>query len=261
MNKPKLSVVLGTFNRFDLIPTCIEHIRQSVGNLSYEIIVVDGGSTDGTREWLASQQDILLLGERSLEGACAAFNKAFSLARAEYVAHINDDAYCLGNCLEKAVIKLDENKLIGQVSIPIRWSTEEYRVDYAEGILYCNMGITRKWLGDLVGWWSDYRTYYGDIDLSFKIRRCGYEIVELKGERINHLEHIDELRINNTQKSDADLFYSRWKSYKFPQKPKFFEKDIECKLPWVNDIGMRFRPKFGFFQKVLRKINHASGNR
>jgi len=46
MKKPLLSVVLATYNEQDNLPTCL----QSIKSLADEIIVVDGGSTDNTRQ-------------------------------------------------------------------------------------------------------------------------------------------------------------------------------------------------------------------
>ena len=55
-DSPKISVVIGSFNRCKLLKLCIESIRDELETLEYEIIVVDGGSTDGTVEWLTLQK-------------------------------------------------------------------------------------------------------------------------------------------------------------------------------------------------------------
>ncbi len=47
----KISIVIPTFNQVRYLPACIDHcLFQSYPDL--ELIVVDGGSTDGTRTWL-----------------------------------------------------------------------------------------------------------------------------------------------------------------------------------------------------------------
>lgn len=60
MGQYDISVVLGSKNRKKLIKATIESIRGNKFNGSIEIIVIDGGSTDGTCDWLAKQTDILL---------------------------------------------------------------------------------------------------------------------------------------------------------------------------------------------------------
>lgn len=55
---PLVSIVIPTFNQFQYLPACIDHcLFQTYPSL--EIIIVDGGSTDGTKEYLAGlEQEI-----------------------------------------------------------------------------------------------------------------------------------------------------------------------------------------------------------
>ena len=64
MKQCDISVVLGSKNRKQLIRATIESIRKNKFNGSMEIIVIDGGSTDGTCDWLAKQRDILTIMRR-----------------------------------------------------------------------------------------------------------------------------------------------------------------------------------------------------
>ena len=61
MGQYDISVVLGSKNRKKLIKATIESIRGNKFNGSIEIIVIDGGSTDGTCDWLAKQTDIFTI--------------------------------------------------------------------------------------------------------------------------------------------------------------------------------------------------------
>ena len=51
----QVSVVLGTYNRLPFLKSTIASVRSSQIDVPYEIIVVDGGSTDGTIDWLTEQ--------------------------------------------------------------------------------------------------------------------------------------------------------------------------------------------------------------
>ena len=50
---PLVSIVIPTFNQGKYLPACVDHcLFQAYSNI--EIIIVDGGSTDGTKEYLNS---------------------------------------------------------------------------------------------------------------------------------------------------------------------------------------------------------------
>ncbi len=55
-NKPVISVVIGTYNRIKFLKLAINSVRKDLENFSHEIIVVDGGSTDGSIQWLTKQK-------------------------------------------------------------------------------------------------------------------------------------------------------------------------------------------------------------
>jgi hypothetical protein len=61
-------------------------------------------------------------------------------------------------------------------------------------LIYANFGVTRRWLGDKVGWWGDWEHYGGDAELSFSIFVAGYTIDELHGGRIDHFRVQDKTR-------------------------------------------------------------------
>ena len=62
MDNLEVSVVLGSFNRLEFLKVTIMTVRKELENIeSSEIIVVDGGSTDSSIEWLIMQKDIILI--------------------------------------------------------------------------------------------------------------------------------------------------------------------------------------------------------
>ena len=57
--KPSVSVVIGSLNRRDFLAATIATVRTELPPDELEIIVVDGGSEDGTLEWLLEQKDVI----------------------------------------------------------------------------------------------------------------------------------------------------------------------------------------------------------
>jgi glycosyltransferase involved in cell wall biosynthesis len=136
-----LSVILGTHNRLEPLQACLTGIRAAVGTLSYEIVVCDGGSTDGSREWLASQKDVVLFGDWQLTGAVAAFNQGFALSRGQYIAALNDDCMPDPGVLAAGVKRLQEDPKIGQVAFELWDKKRNWVVNKIHDLHWANYGI------------------------------------------------------------------------------------------------------------------------
>jgi len=188
-----LSVVLGTYNRLSWLTLCLESIRESVRDLRYEIIIVDGGSTDGTLEFLQKQSDVILIRHTSLLGPGKAYNDGFAKAQGRYVAHLNDDLTLRDDALWMACHVLDEDSGIGQVVIP-HWNPGSPGPAVAtcligqpqrRWIMAC-FGVTRRELGEAAGWFDGFYHFCGDNHLSMSVWARGYKVVPLQGRWVVH---------------------------------------------------------------------------
>jgi GT2 family glycosyltransferase len=89
MSAPRVSVLIPTYNRADLLREALDSVYcQSF--VDYEIIVVDDGSTDNTRAVIAEYPDVEYL---YLEhgGPARARNAAMQRARGEYLCYLDSD--------------------------------------------------------------------------------------------------------------------------------------------------------------------------
>ena len=90
----KITAVVVTYNRLEKLKKVIESVRSQTASL-LQILVVNNGSTDGSREWLESQNDIYLINQGNLGGA-GGFNtgmKQAVLNGTDYVWIMDDDVY------------------------------------------------------------------------------------------------------------------------------------------------------------------------
>jgi len=88
--KDMVSIVIPVFNGLKFTKLCLDSIRRNTIH-PYEIIVVDNGSTDGTREYLQNQPGIKLIENSVNRGFPAACNQGIKVSQTPYVLLLNND--------------------------------------------------------------------------------------------------------------------------------------------------------------------------
>lgn len=111
---PKVSVVIPTYNRADYLQEAIDSVLAQAYT-DYEIIVLDDGSTDNTKEALAHYKDKIKYFYQENRGPTAAKNSGMQKARGEYIAFLDDDDLWLPEKLAKQVEALDNNQKLAFV--------------------------------------------------------------------------------------------------------------------------------------------------
>jgi GT2 family glycosyltransferase len=213
----KLSVVIATLNRLPYLRACLDSLPAACGDVYCETIVVDGGSADGTPDYLRGLP-LISVEQGVARGAVAAFNAGFHLADGDYVANLNDDCTVAPNTLALACEYLDGHSQCGQVAIPYgvpgaQPTTQMVHIGHHRPVRYANFGVTRRALGHACGWWGSYLHHYGgDCELSANVWDAGYTVDELPGGSIVHYELQDSTRQSNTH-GGSDLFHAKWRKY------------------------------------------------
>jgi len=109
---PKISVLVPTYNRADLLPLCLESVfQQSVP--PFEVIVIDDGSTDRTPEILREYGDRIRHIPKPNGGKSSALNLGLDAVRGDYIWIIDDDDIALPHALEHLVAPLESNPALG----------------------------------------------------------------------------------------------------------------------------------------------------
>lgn len=238
MVKPLISLVSGTWNRLPLLQKMITSFRADMlRGIEYEIVICDGGSTDGTLEWLRTQTDVILIEHGELRGAIRAFTEAANKSTGEYVILANDDIVFHAGSILRALSYLQDTPSCGAVGmadnrpVPPFHDENTYKVLHMPGVkdgksislIYAQVGVFRAWLGHKIGWWlgknnemAQSRVYGGDNFLSAKIWEMGYTVDKVEGCAVTDFVAEDELRLINRAQgqianmSDSQVYYSLW---------------------------------------------------
>lgn len=111
---PKVSVIIPTYNRAHYITEAIESVLAQTYS-HFEIIVIDDGSTDDTREILKKYTDKMKYLYQPNQGVAVARNRGLREARGEYVAFLDSDDCWVAEKLEKQVAYLNEHPEVAVV--------------------------------------------------------------------------------------------------------------------------------------------------
>ena len=99
---PRLSILVVSYNTRDLTIACLSSIVRETKHVSYEIIVVDNASTDGSREAIAdhpAKPNLIALGENI--GFARANNLAARAAKGDLILLLNPDTEVRGGAIDK----------------------------------------------------------------------------------------------------------------------------------------------------------------
>jgi glycosyltransferase involved in cell wall biosynthesis len=101
-----VSVITPSFNMLNYLERCVASVADQKG-VRAEHLVMDGGSRDGTVEWLKMQPS-LVSEVRGDNGMYDAVNQGFRRARGRIIAHLNCDEQYLPGTLETVVKYFDQ---------------------------------------------------------------------------------------------------------------------------------------------------------
>jgi len=109
-----LSIIIVNYNVKEYLSQCLSSIYKSKVSFSYEIIVVDNNSSDGSVEFIQQNfPDVILLPLKENKGFGFGNNKGFELARGKYLLLLNPDTVLQEDTLEKMYEFMETHKDVG----------------------------------------------------------------------------------------------------------------------------------------------------
>ena len=96
-----VSIIIVNYNTRDLLEECLHSIISQTRNISYEIIVSDNGSYDGSQEMIKNKfPSVILIENNTNLGFGTANNKGLFIAKGKYIFYLNSDTVLLNNAIK-----------------------------------------------------------------------------------------------------------------------------------------------------------------
>lgn len=121
---PTVSVILPTFNRKKYVVAAVQSVLAQTYK-DFELIVLDDGSTDGTKEALEAFGTCIRYVYQANAGRSNARNHALRLARGRYIAFLDSDDLFLPHKLGVQVQFLDDHQRYGMVYTSAKCISED----------------------------------------------------------------------------------------------------------------------------------------
>jgi GT2 family glycosyltransferase len=224
-----LSIILPTCNRAKLLSNCLATLARNV-LCDYEIIVVDGASTDRTPDVLEHACDLFearltWIREDKRQGFVKAANKGFQAASGKYLTWLNDDARPLPGSYLNAIEQLRATSARSVIAMYHRWHSKkniayekienntDYQLCHVRGTLYANFALAHRDVFEQLDYFDEqYRFYGADPDFSLKAWHAGLRVEPASNSFIDHDEHEDDRRVADADqgKRDNARLFAKW---------------------------------------------------
>ena len=220
-----LSVVIVNYNLGDMVECCVASLMATSLRDELEIIVVDNASAPGDLDGLRSRfQDVVVLALPANIGFGGANNIGFEQASGHYILALNPDTLVPSGLLERSLELLRRDPRVGVVGAPQKVASELYvssaqedlrpavflrrilpllapRRAISQGpviggnlardvrcaaVTGCYMMFERSVLERAGGFDRRIFMYGEEVELCWRIRQLGYDIVQLGSTYVDH---------------------------------------------------------------------------
>lgn len=204
--RPLVSVAILNWNGLEHTKACLESVRQ-IAYDNYEIIVVDNGSVDGSKEYLRRETGIILVDNPKNRGFAGGHIDALGHASGEYIFLLNNDAVVKPDIVDVALEDFASDPSIGAVGGRVhRWGDDAHAYDEANAYYsyqhispFSAEAVTqgsdngvpvdantvsgsgvfiRRSVIDEIGYlFEPFFAYYEETDLFARMKRHGYRVL------------------------------------------------------------------------------------
>ncbi len=267
----KVSIVIPTYNNWNLTANCLKSIYKVKNKTNFELLIIDNGSTDetvkGLKEFSNRHKNIkVILNENNL-GFAKANNIGAKAAKNNLLLFLNNDTVVTDYWLDELVNTSDNEKVgiagakllypgtnnIQHAGVVIAdqpqkifpyhiFANEEkdFRIsnfiqEYQAVTGACLL-IKKDLFIQVNGFDENFINGYEDVDLCFKIRELGFQVIYNPKSVVIHYESKSEGRFHNVE-HNVNLLHEKWEG-KISKDDinKLFNPRVSIIIPILNQI-------------------------
>jgi GT2 family glycosyltransferase len=287
-----VSVIIVNWNTKELIQNCLDSVYRTMGNIAFEIIVVDNASSDGSLSLLEKKYpQVIKISNQKNKGFAAANNQAFAIMKGKYALLLNTDALLTPNAVNKlwtfceqhqeaaivcgqllhtdgskqnsvaafpSLLTLAINTSLLEYLFPRRFPSKRYEhkepleVDSAIGACM----LIRKKALDEIGFFDErYFFYFEETDLAYAFHSKGWSVYHVPDAFIYHLQGQS---IGHNVGSRIEFYRSRYQFLRKWHGRKYFYSAaaiifLRLLVNWLFSCAANVL-SFGLVEKLRQKL-------
>lgn len=214
-----VSVIIVNYNTLKLTLECIASIRENTTGVSYEIILIDNNSTDGSYERFSIMDDITYIYSDENLGFGRANNLGIQHARGKYLLLLNSDTVLLNNAISLFYNYMEvASEYIAGIGCYLsdrkgniihsyghfptyktlcaevirrkhtKGNNEKCIIKQVDYITGADLFIRKDVFNEVNGFDPFFFMYYEETDLQYRIHALGYSFQIISTPKILHLE-------------------------------------------------------------------------
>jgi GT2 family glycosyltransferase/tetratricopeptide (TPR) repeat protein len=233
------SIIIPVFNKLELTQQCLMSLAEVTTGTSYEVVIVDNHSTDGTAEFLETVGgDVQVLRNATNLGFAKACNQGARAARGKHLVFLNNDTIPKTGWLDPLIQEVNSHDDVAVVGSKLLYTNNTiqhagvvisrlYQTPYhlflgfPENLPAVNtrrefqvvtaacMLVRKETFEEVGGFDESFVNGFEDVDLCLKIRQLGKKVVYQPKSCLYHLESQTPGRKTHDA-ANADRLLARW---------------------------------------------------